>query len=58
MTPERMQAEGLQITPESIFSSCPNSQIAMIFGVKDNYESLIFHKDRIPEKCLAGIDWY
>jgi hypothetical protein len=53
-----MIGEASELSPESLFSSCSSTPIAMIFGTYDNPEALRFHRDRIPEKCEERIYWY
>jgi hypothetical protein len=57
MSSEVMITEALRLTPESLFSSCPETPIALVFGTFDNPETLLFHRDRIPEQCETRISW-
>jgi pimeloyl-ACP methyl ester carboxylesterase len=58
ISPEQMIAEASQLKPESLFSSCHSAQIVLIFGMFDNPETLLFHRDGIPEKCESRIKWF
>lgn len=57
MTEDVMKEEASQLTPETIFSPCSTSPIVLVFGSRDNPETLLYHKDRIPEECASSISW-
>jgi len=57
VAPEVVLRESEQFTPLSLFSPCPETPVALVFGAYEHAEALLHQPAKIPEDCAASIQW-
>jgi alpha/beta superfamily hydrolase len=57
LAPDVMVQEGSQLTPQALFSPCPETPVALIVGAYDHGDTLLDHRQEVPEDCQGTIHW-